>query len=262
MAAKEFAFRGHLNFPLSLAGATVFNKEQVGSYYSHNEAGEGGWYPIGANQMWHNGIHLAAARGTPVRSIARGRLVAARLGQDYSTDKYPFGSPRFVLIKHKLTLLKNPTESEPDKWQGRDVEFYSMYMHLDCTPSELGDVPWLQSFLPFLSRDVPVSGMLARINVVEDAPPGGKKLGLNCRRAPTENENGKWVKGDVVTVLPMGTIVERCEERRGSYQQVNVPSMKLSDVWVYDEGNRLEDIPTFTEQVKALQAGGCAKLDY
>lgn len=260
MAAKEAKFRGHLHYPLSLGGADTFSKDKLGSYYTNNEKADGGWYPIGASQTWHNGIHLIASHGDPIHSIAKGRLIAARLGHDYSDEKYPFGSPRFVLILHEMSLLKNPAERDPGKWQTRDIQFYTLYMHLDCQASEMREVPWLRSFLPFLSSSTALTGMLARVNVAEDGT--GDQKGLNSRGAPTEGRNGKWLKGNVIAVLPKGTIVERCAGRKGSYQEVNVPSKGLSSVWVYDEGNRLVDIPSFTEQVNALRTGGCAKLDY
>ncbi|WP_375766189.1 M23 family metallopeptidase [Archangium gephyra] len=260
MPAKEARFRGHLHYPLHRGGTSTFNKDLLGSYYTNNETADGGWYPIGANQTWHNGIHLTASRGDPIHSIAKGKLIAARLGNDYSNEKYPFGSPRFALIQHDMSLLKNPAEQNPSQWQTRDIQFYTLYMHLDCQPSEMTDVPWLRSFLPFLSASTPLSGVLARVNIAEDGT--GNQKGLNSRTAPTEGRNGKWLKGNVVTVLPKGTIVERCAGRRGNYQEVNVPSKNLTSVWVYDTGNRLVDIPTFTEQVNALRAGGCARLDY
>ncbi|WP_043411058.1 hypothetical protein, partial [Archangium violaceum] len=86
MAAKEARFRGHLHYPLRLGGTSSFNKNQLGNYYTNNETADGGWYPIGANQTWHNGIHLTASRGAPIHSIAKGKLIAARLGNDYSDE--------------------------------------------------------------------------------------------------------------------------------------------------------------------------------
>lgn len=80
-------------------GPTV-TPQAVDSYYTNNEAGSGGWYPVGANQTWHNGIHLSVERGQVVRAVAPGRIVAARFARN-DEGEVPFGSPGFVLIKHR-----------------------------------------------------------------------------------------------------------------------------------------------------------------
>lgn len=67
-------------------------------------------YPIKANNMWHNGIHLESAHG--FYSIGCGRLVAAR-----NSDVEGHGSSSFALIKYQLP-------GEKIKY------FYALYMHL------------------------------------------------------------------------------------------------------------------------------------
>ena len=67
-------------------------------------------YPIKANNMWHNGIHLESAQG--FYSIGCGRLVAAR-----NSDVEGHGSNSFALIKYQLP-------GEKIKY------FYALYMHL------------------------------------------------------------------------------------------------------------------------------------
>ena len=67
-------------------------------------------YPIKANNMWHNGIHLESAQG--FYSIGCGRLVAAR-----NSDVEGHGSSSFALIKYQLP--------------GEKIKpFYALYMHL------------------------------------------------------------------------------------------------------------------------------------
>ncbi|WP_208446924.1 pesticin C-terminus-like muramidase [Burkholderia gladioli] len=82
-------------------------------------AAEDGFYPLGANGMWHGGIHFdqnTAARlkqGAGIRAIADGEVVAYRLDskypeQDYQDGRHALYSTGFVLIRHRLTLPPAP----------------------------------------------------------------------------------------------------------------------------------------------------------
>ncbi len=82
-------------------------------------AAEDGFYPLGANGMWHGGIHFdqnTAARlkqGDGIRAIADGEVVAYRLDskypeQDYQDGRHALYSTGFVLIRHRLTLPPAP----------------------------------------------------------------------------------------------------------------------------------------------------------
>lgn len=112
-----------------------------------------GFYPIGANGLWHGGIHFDAGTGTlldqfsGVRCINHGEVVAYRVNKRYPTVEFPGGnhaaySTGFVLIRHKL---ERPEQSSPGKRSqlpregatgpkvGANAEsltFYSLYMHL------------------------------------------------------------------------------------------------------------------------------------
>lgn len=67
-------------------------------------------YPIRADNMWHDGIHLESANG--FYSIGSGRLIAARNAE---VEKH--GSNSFALIKHQMPNQENKF-------------FYTLYMHL------------------------------------------------------------------------------------------------------------------------------------
>ena len=67
-------------------------------------------YPIRADNMWHNGIHLESATG--FYSIGPGRLVAAR-----NAEVKKHGSSSFALVKYQMP-------KQEQKF------FYALYMHL------------------------------------------------------------------------------------------------------------------------------------
>lgn len=129
---------------------------------------DGGFYPLGANGMFHGGIHFDAGtggvlkQGDGVKVIADGEVVAYRLDSTYLELNYPTTPPRyalystsFVLVRHKLVLPPEPakqgtsgtsqttpaspasgasstgtTNSQAYQPPVDDVlEFYSLYMH-------------------------------------------------------------------------------------------------------------------------------------
>ena len=67
-------------------------------------------YPIRADNMWHNGIHLESANG--FYSIGSGRLIAAR-----NAEVEGHGSSSFALVKYQMP-------NQEKKF------FYALYMHL------------------------------------------------------------------------------------------------------------------------------------
>lgn len=97
-------------------------KEYAESYYKNNETQTTGWYPMGINQTWHNGIHLAAPKGTPVRAMTDGVVVAARFGKNPTK----LGHNNFVLLRHKVPVPPKDKTAEP-----KQFIFYSLYMHLE-----------------------------------------------------------------------------------------------------------------------------------
>jgi hypothetical protein len=87
-------------------------------FFRNTEAGNGGYFPIGRSRLWHGGVHLNAAAGTPVFAIADGEIVGCRMGDP---EEQADGSRNFVLLRHEI--------KKEGAWKGK--VFYSLYMHLD-----------------------------------------------------------------------------------------------------------------------------------
>lgn len=89
------------------------------TYFDALATAQDGFYPIGANALWHGGIHFGAETGNTlsqdkgVRCIADGEVIAYRIDDKYPEVEYPnAGKARysrgFVLVKHRLELPKAP----------------------------------------------------------------------------------------------------------------------------------------------------------
>ncbi len=125
-------------------------------YLSALSASEDGFYPIGANGLWHGGIHFG--KGTAgkfdqdagVKCIADGEVVACRLNSKLQELAYPDGSRAgyssgFTLVRHRLVLPKPPAPSTPSAQPANTANgaptqntstpaedvltFFSLYMH-------------------------------------------------------------------------------------------------------------------------------------
>ncbi|MBN1947531.1 MAG: N-acetylmuramoyl-L-alanine amidase [Bradymonadales bacterium] len=103
-------------------------------YRNTEEQNEGGNYPVGLNQEWHNGVHIFCPAGTPVRAVADGKVLLVRNGPNL-----PLGSPNFVLIQHDMT--RERIELLPDgasELVQENIRWYSLYMHLQrMNPDEV-----------------------------------------------------------------------------------------------------------------------------
>ncbi|MBN1698187.1 MAG: N-acetylmuramoyl-L-alanine amidase [Spirochaetales bacterium] len=104
-------------------------------YYHHTEiAHRGGYFPVGANTIWHGGLHIhTQATGEPVLAMAGGKLVAARLAEEDKACRH-YGSNNFILLEHTFG----------------EEKYYSLYMHLHWEPlmdsnANLITIPWLQT---------------------------------------------------------------------------------------------------------------------
>ncbi|MCL2325502.1 MAG: N-acetylmuramoyl-L-alanine amidase [Proteobacteria bacterium] len=136
------------SFPMLLESSDYKNLSEVGgklleelflSYYRNAEFSEGGWYPIGANQSWHSGIHLSAPRDkqTQVLSMMEGTIVAVR-----NVETVDLGDPSFVLIRHEREEIGS--DGKPEK-----IYWYSLYMHLEPMhdATKLHAIPWMTDLL-------------------------------------------------------------------------------------------------------------------
>ena len=139
-------------------------------YYDALANAKDGFYPLGANGLWHGGIHFDAGTAasldqSAIGCIADGEVVAYRIDDRYPTSQYgegptamhlPFSSG-FVLVKHSLALPEPPAPATTE--EGSDAEtaaapasepmtFYSLYMHLqDWTGYKAAAAPTAPDFL-------------------------------------------------------------------------------------------------------------------
>ncbi len=122
---------------LADAGGAVL-QDLLNRYYANAEVAPGGWYPVGANQSWHSGIHLTAPKGTPVLNMMEGTIVAVR-----NCPSVDLGNPGFVLVRHeRLEDLKDGQAPVPVYW-------YSLFMHLETMEKEeqWNEVNWVSQLL-------------------------------------------------------------------------------------------------------------------
>lgn len=134
-------------FPL----ATAQGQADPQAYFNALAQMEDGFYPLGANGIWHGGIHFgtgssASLKQDPgVRCIADGVVVGYRLDAQYPTLTYSDGkkarySTGFVLVHHRLVLPPVPAPATPagtppaalaarSAAANETLDFFSVYMH-------------------------------------------------------------------------------------------------------------------------------------
>lgn len=156
-------------------------KEFINKYYTHNEQEfDGGYFPVGGNTSWHGGVHIIATDGAPVRAVADGEIVCARVPvTDPNQDKLNYGSRNFVMIKHSTN----------------DKTWFSVYYHLKSTSfdsEEAKSVVWWKCKSLKLKknrnfRKVPGSAQNEVIRLIEasDASP------VECEII---KQDGKWIE--------------------------------------------------------------------
>lgn len=173
---------------------------------------EDGFFPVGANGLWHGGVHFGTAceaqlnLAEGVRCIADGEVVAyrldarpleQRLGDSGRIARYSSG---FVLVRHKLELPPPPGTQQATPEPADTLTFFSVYMHLagqDAYDADSG-------------KATPTHWGGSRYSVGErarDTTPAGV-TGLNARSATHQ----------VIGIVPRGTRVELGEAhptRRG-----------------------------------------------
>ncbi|WP_206736599.1 N-acetylmuramidase family protein [Pseudomonas protegens] len=188
-------------FPLKVGTTRSIDPQQ---YYKALAKAEDGFYPIGANGLWHGGVHFDDASGlvsdkTEVRCIADGEVVAYRIDKTYPVSEYgskraPF-STGFVLVRHRLELPAPPASPATAGGTpasalvaGPSLIFFSLYMHL---------LDW-QGYQtsPALKRP----GFWNATYKVKAAA-SDKLLGLRVRSSESAGNT------PILTVLPRGTTV-------------------------------------------------------
>jgi hypothetical protein len=123
-------------YPLKVGTAEATDPQQ---FYKALAKAKDGYYPLGANGLWHGGVHFDEDTGlvrdlTEVRCIADGEVVAYRIDEKYPTSD--FGSTHsvystgFVLVKHRLELPAPAAASGAPPVGAPSLTFFSLYMHL------------------------------------------------------------------------------------------------------------------------------------
>ncbi|MCY0989515.1 peptidoglycan DD-metalloendopeptidase family protein [Nannocystis sp. ILAH1] len=78
----------------SKLAALLHHAVEVGSY--------GGYFPLGANNFWHGGVHIPMPQGSLVHAPCDGTIVAARLAPSEASGSWTFGHTSFILIRHEV----------------------------------------------------------------------------------------------------------------------------------------------------------------
>jgi N-acetyl-anhydromuramyl-L-alanine amidase AmpD len=129
-----------------------------------------GFFPMASARLWHSGVHLRGALGSPVRAPTRGRIVAVRKGASGEGAS----SPAFVLIRHELTVGDEA------------VTFYSLLAHLalpEVGSPEAEAIPWMQALAraPRETRAAYASGAVVTLDERAEAGDLVGRIGLVSR---------------------------------------------------------------------------------
>ncbi len=205
-----------VSFPLNVNEPAVTADALDQLYILAAGAPTGGMYPVGANNLWHGGVHLSLGEEPPVYASAPGRIVAARLDPDPERATCTYGHTNFILTKHTWPPQTTKEDGTP---------YYMLYMHLAPRPLEAvaqtaGAVPWLTE--KPLRRVTAESGLAVRYRPrlgkkdAEGAVPHGrlvKPLG-----EPTEQNGYRWqevevLRQDLEGYVALGPLGERGDLR-------------------------------------------------
>ncbi|AKJ01519.1 peptidase, M23/M37 family [Archangium gephyra] len=154
---QEEQGRGPWSFPFEASGRE--GTTDGGTFLGMSGGKEGalsrthdGFYPVGANGLWHGGIHFDAGSGTlldqrdGVRCISDGEVVAYLVNKKYPeiqflpSKKRAAYSTGFTLVRHRLELPEEKPQSkekpgakekpkEKPEAKKEALVFYSLYMH-------------------------------------------------------------------------------------------------------------------------------------
>lgn len=220
-------------------------------YFDALAKAENGFYPMGANGLWHGGVHFDVNTGalldqSKVRCIADGEVIAYRIDDKYPASPYgaiqPGSGPAavgakystgFVLVKHRLELLAPPPATAPATTAPsaaaaptdsapvtEGLTFYSLYMHLlDWTGYQATNAPKPPAFL-------------APTNYAVSNTSNDPLLGLRVRRLPSGGNT------EVLALLPKG-----CKVTLGEASSANPNWKQLLNV---DEGSAVPTLPADT----------------
>lgn len=100
---------------------TAESTERLFEATEHTNAG--GYFPLGANNIWHGGVHLRGDADGLVRAPFDAKVVAIRLDPDPTRARGVFGSVNFVLLQHELpehiaSQLRGARAPTREAWRG------------------------------------------------------------------------------------------------------------------------------------------------
>ncbi|MDI3262294.1 MAG: hypothetical protein QJR11_05745 [Fulvimonas sp.] len=197
----------------------------------------GGFYPLGANGLWHGGIHFDGGTGTllnqddGLRAIADGEVVAYRLNDTYPILEYPAidGAPSrkamyssgFVLMHHRLALPADPkatgTPTEPPA--DEVLDFYTLAMHVACWKSYQAK-PAMKRPRFWKSKPIVRVGHKDQQAPSEKDETQPRQRGANVRTAPVPGrEKGHYTSGEKLGFLPQYSQVV-IGEHRGPWGEI------------------------------------------
>lgn len=231
-----------LSFPLDIGESEITEDALENAYNLAASASTGGMYPVGANGLWHGGVHLSLRAEAPVYACAPGRIVAARLDPDDDRATCEFGHTNFILTKHTWPPSASAEEGTP---------FFALYMHLAPTPlkpvAQRADVaPWLTG--KPLRRVTAESGLTVRHrprlsgNRYGGVPNGGL---LKPRGEPSERDGYRWQEVGVLR-----------QDLEGYVALGPLENGRLQTQWTEQASP-----PGKSDLVGQLKSGDVAKLD-
>ena len=117
--------------PVDLGDGLEVTEASVERAYQIIETGAGGYFPVGAEKVWHGGVHLPTPQrpGAFVHAPLPGRVVASRLDATSGRRNNAYGSSRFVLLSHDAdTLLGRHVPDVDAPFAGQRL--FSLLMHV------------------------------------------------------------------------------------------------------------------------------------
>ena len=215
----------------------------------------GGMYPVGANGLWHGGLHLSLGKEPPVYACAPGHIVAARLDPDAERATCAYGHTNFILTKHTWPPAASGEKGTP---------FFVLYMHL--APKSLERVAQRADTAPWLTGE-PLLRVTASsgLNVRSEPRPDGTRDGgvprgdlVKPRGEPTDRAGYRWQEIQVLRQdleghlalgpLKNGTVQERWTEK--------APPPGGSDLVGKLEGGTVANLEVPVEAGEMLWRGG------
>jgi N-acetyl-anhydromuramyl-L-alanine amidase AmpD len=152
------------------------------AFFRNAEERASGFFPVGPSGLWHSGIHLRAVPGDPVHAPARGRLLAARLGE------HERSSTAMLLMRHDVDVAGSP------------VSFYSLLAHLGPQKfSSQSEIPWIRDLVRGGDREALSSLFKGQVTLLDVPVEAGDVVGSVgwVRRGP---EWGPEIHFEIFTV--------------------------------------------------------------